>query len=110
VVYTVRDDSGKRTLKTFFSSAFYRIISGVTATPVYAGAADFRLFDRRVLDELQKISEHHLFLRGLIPWMGFPQTGIPITVEERAAGESKYSAAKMMRLALAGITCFSKIK
>ncbi|MCC5907883.1 MAG: glycosyltransferase family 2 protein [Balneolaceae bacterium] len=107
VVYTVRDDSGKRTLKTFFSSVFYRIINGVTSKPVYAGAADFRLLDRRVVDELRKISEHHLFLRGLIPWMGFRQKAIPIIVGERAAGESKYSAAKMVRLALSGITSFS---
>lgn len=75
VVYTLRDDAGQKNMKSRSSALFYRLLNRLSETRVEPGSADFRLLDRVVVEELKKTKEHHLFLRGLIPWMGFRQTG-----------------------------------
>ena len=95
---------------TFFkrSSAqlFYKLLS-VMGVSVEYNHADTRLMSRRALDALKQYDEVNLFLRGLIPTIGFPSTRVEYDRSERFAGESKYGLAKMLGLALDGITSFS---
>ena len=107
VVYTLRDDAGQKSFKSRSSALFYGLLNRLSKTCIEPGSADFRLLDRVVVEELRSMSEHHLFLRGLIPWMGFRQKGIPVQVNKRACGQSKYSLFRMVRLAFHGITSFS---
>ena len=58
-------------------------------------------------DALRAMPETNLFFRGIIPWLGFKQTGIPYQANERVAGDTKYSFGKMLNLALSGVTGFS---
>ncbi|KIY21737.1 MULTISPECIES: glycosyltransferase family 2 protein [Mesobacillus] len=107
VVYGVRD---KRDTDTVFKRStalgFYRFMNriGINLIPNHA---DFRLMSKRALDELFKYKEANLFLRGLIPLVGFPSTKVYYDRKERLAGESKYPLKKMIAFAFDGITSFS---
>jgi dolichol-phosphate mannosyltransferase len=109
VVYTVREDSedvGR--LRSLLGSLFYRFLSGIAKIPINANAADFRLISARVARTLsQNFPERNMFLRGLFSWMGFRQTAVHFRAERRFAGQSKYSLARMLQLATAGILSFS---
>jgi len=99
----------RRSGKDRTSSLFYRILSWVTAVAVVPTSADFRLLDRRAVDAFNSLDEHFLFVRGLIPWLGFPDTFVEYEVEDRFAGESKYNLARQLRLGLDAIFSFSVI-
>ena len=108
IVYTIRESTVKESFfKRFTSRFFYRLINAFSDTRVQPFAADFRLLDRSVVDSLKTLKERDQFLRGLIGWMGYNAAGIGFTAGERAAGTSKYSTRKMIRLALDGILSFS---
>lgn len=108
VVFTIRQDNEQvGRFKRWSSRAFYALINRITDTTIIPGAADFRLIDRLVVDTLTSMQERARFLRGLVSWVGFRQIGIPFTVRQRHAGQSKYSLRKMLTLALNGITNFS---
>jgi glycosyltransferase involved in cell wall biosynthesis len=108
IVYTIREATIKESFfKRLTSRFFYRVINAFSDTPVQPFAADFRLLDRSVVNSLKSLKERDQFLRGLIGWMGFNAAGIPFTAGERAAGTSKYSTKKMIKLALDGILSFS---
>jgi glycosyltransferase involved in cell wall biosynthesis len=87
--------------------AFYRLITVLSDTRLPLDAGDFGLMSRRVVNEIRSMPEHHRYLRGLRTWVGFRQTGIPIERAERYAGEPKYSALKLLKLATDGIFSFS---
>ena len=74
---------------------------------VIANHADYRLMSRRVLESLAQYGEVNLFLRGLIPTIGYPSDIVYFDVRERQAGESKYTMGKMLSFAVDGITSFS---
>ncbi|MEH7350709.1 glycosyltransferase family 2 protein [Gottfriedia acidiceleris] len=107
IVYGVRDN---RETDTFFKRStalgFYRFMGkiGINLVPNHA---DFRLMSKRALDELFKYKETNLFLRGLVPLVGFPSTNVYYDRKERFAGESKYPLKKMLSFAFDGITSFS---
>lgn len=108
VVYTIRKDQNNLSIfKRFTSALFYKILGKLSDIEVENGSADFRLLDRKVTDELRKIKEQDVFLRGLVKWIGFKQASITYEPAERLSGKSKYSYRKMMMLALQGITSFS---
>ncbi len=108
VVYTIRKDDLKVSLfKKWTSKGFYRLTNKLAEIPMEEGTADFRLLDRKVVDALKKFTESHLFLRGIIPSLGFKQIGIPYTPHARVSGQTKYSFTKMLRFALTGITSSS---
>jgi dolichol-phosphate mannosyltransferase len=108
VVYTIRKDDQKAPiLKKWMSKGFYRLTNKLAEIPMEEGTADFRLLDRKVVDALKEFTESHLFLRGIIPSMGFKQIGIPYTANARVSGQTKYSFSKMLRFALTGITSSS---
>ncbi|MEH6908794.1 glycosyltransferase family 2 protein [Neobacillus drentensis] len=107
IVYGVRDS---RETDTYFKRTtalgFYRIMEriGIKLVPNHA---DFRLMSKRALDELLKYKETNLFLRGLVPLVGFKSTKVYYDRKERFAGESKYPLKKMLAFAFDGITSFS---
>jgi len=107
VVYGVRN---QRTSDTLFkrSSAvwYYRMLSMLGVSVVH-NHADFRLLSRRALDALKSYSEVNLFIRGIIPLLGFRSTIVYYERTERFAGESKYPLRKMLALGLNGVTSFS---
>jgi glycosyltransferase involved in cell wall biosynthesis len=86
---------------------FYRLVGSLSDTRLPLDAGDFGLMSQRVVDQLRRMPEHHRYLRGLRTWVGFKQAGIPVERGQRHAGESKYSAWKLLRLASDGIFSFS---
>ena len=108
IVYTIRKDlQNTGFVKKTTSKLFYRLINKISDVDIPMGAADFRLMDIKVVNELKKFNESCLFLRGLVSWLGFKQAGIEYMVQNRQVGESKYSLKKMVSFALQGITSFS---
>jgi dolichol-phosphate mannosyltransferase len=91
------------------AAAFYRLIARITALDIPRDTGDFRLLDRRVVDTLVTLREHHRFMRGLSVWVGFRQEALPYDRQERFAGVTKYPLAKMVRFALDAITGFSYV-
>ncbi len=108
IVYTVRQANLQLPLfKRLSSRVFYRVINYLTEHPIEEGAADFRLIDRRVASIISSLNDPFLFLRGLIPWLGFKQCSIAYYSNSRFSGATKYSLIRMARLALHGVTSFS---
>ena len=107
VVYGVRS---KRDTDTFFkkitAEGFYKLLDKMGVEIVF-NHADYRLISSRVLEELSKFDEVNLFLRGLIPLVGFKSTSVYYERHERIAGESHYPFSKMLALAMDGITSLS---
>jgi glycosyltransferase involved in cell wall biosynthesis len=107
IVYGVR---GKRTTDTFLkrSSArsYYRLLA-VLGVRIVHNHADFRLMSRRAIEALKQYSEVNLFLRGIVPLIGFKCTSVLYDRAERFAGESKYPLRKMLALAADGVTSFT---
>ncbi len=107
VVFGVRS---KREKDSFFkrntAAAFYRIMNAM-GTELIPEHADFRLISSRALRELEKFGEVNLFLRGLIPLIGFKSSVVEYERNERLAGESRYPLNKMLSFAAEGVTSFS---
>ena len=107
VVYGVRS---KRETDTFFkrftAEGFYKLLNWMGAEVVY-NHADYRLISSRVLQEFQNFKEVNIFLRGMIPLVGFKSTSVYYERAERIAGESHYPLKKMLALAFDGITSLS---
>ncbi len=75
--------------------------------PIEEGTADFRLIDRKVADVIKRLHDPYLFIRGLVPWMGFKQKKIIYQAGNRHSGQTKYTYRKMFAFAINGITSFS---
>ncbi|MDY2693882.1 glycosyltransferase family 2 protein [Gemmiger sp.] len=107
VVYGVRS---KRDTDTFFkrftAESFYKLLNAMGAEVVY-NHADYRLLSSRALEEFAKFKEVNLFLRGMVPLVGFKSTCVTYERHERIAGESHYPLSKMLSLAFDGITSLS---
>lgn len=107
IVYGVRS---KRETDTFFkrftAEAFYKILKFLGAEVVY-NHADYRLMSKRALDEFENFGEVNLFLRGIVPMIGFKTDTVEYERRERLAGESKYPLKKMLALAWEGVTSLS---
>ena len=107
VVYGVR--SSRETdsfFKRFTAESFYKVLSAMGAEVVY-NHADYRLMSSRVLQEFANFREVNLYLRGMVPLVGFPSTTVTYSRAERIAGESHYPLKKMLALAVDGITSLS---
>ena len=107
IVYGVRS---KRDTDTFFkrftAESFYKILNAMGAEVVF-NHADYRLMSARALEEFAKFKEVNLFLRGMVPLVGFKSTCVTYERHERIAGESHYPLSKMLALAFDGITSLS---
>ena len=101
------EDAQLGRFKKWTSGLFYRILNFISGTRVLPGAADFRAMSRRAVDALKSMPEYHRFLRGMVSWIGFKSAILPYHQEERVGGASKYSFAKMFRLAMDAIFSFS---
>ena len=107
IVYGVRNDrSSDSFLKRTTARGFYRFMRAMGVESVY-DHADYRLLSNQVLIELEKYQEVNLFLRGMIPLIGFRSTAVSYAREPRMGGDSHYPFSKMLSLALDGITSFS---
>ncbi len=87
----------------------YRIINALMQVHVPAEAADFRLMDRRVVDAFRQMPERSRFIRGMMSWLGFRQTGIGYQDQSRFAGERSYTIRQTLRMALNAILSFSHV-
>lgn len=107
VVYGVRS---KRATDTFFkrftAESFYKMMNAMGANTVY-NHADYRLMSKRALEGLAEFKEVNLFLRGMVPMIGYPSDVVYYERSERFAGESKYPLKKMISFAIEGITSLS---
>lgn len=107
VVYGVR--SGRKTdtfFKRFTAESFYRLMNALGAETVF-NHADYRLLSKAALEGLSQFKEVNLFLRGIVPMIGYPTATVEYERGERFAGESKYPLKKMLSFAMEGITSLS---
>ncbi|MCJ8153510.1 glycosyltransferase family 2 protein [Chryseobacterium sp. SSA4.19] len=109
IVFTVRKYPKEISLfKRKTSDFFYKILSKMSDVNLTkGGGSDFRLMDANAVEVMRTFNEDDLFLRGLTSWMGFKQTGIEFTANERLSGQSSYNLKKMITFAFTGITAFS---
>lgn len=107
VVYGVRSSRETDTFfKRFTAQSFYKLIESMGVETIY-NHADYRLMSKRALDALAEFKEVNLFLRGMVPLVGFKSTSVYYERHERMAGESHYPLSKMLALAINGITSLS---
>lgn len=107
IVYGVRNKrSTDKFMKRFTAEAYYKVMEFFGAHIIF-NHADYRLMSKRALDALSDFDEVNLFLRGMVPMLGFKSDKVYYERRERFAGESKYSIGKMLDLAWNGITSFS---
>lgn len=107
IVYGVRSSRKKDSFfKRFTAESYYKFIRFMGADVVF-NHADYRLMSKRALEGLSEFTEVNLFLRGIVPQIGYKSTVVTYERQERFAGESKYPLKKMLSLAFEGITSFS---
>lgn len=107
IVYGVRSDRHSDGLfKKCTATAYYKMLSFLGCN-IIEQSADYRLLSRRALEALMEFEESNLFIRGIVPTIGFNSCTLTIDVHERSKGQSKYTLRKMITLALDGITSFS---
>jgi dolichol-phosphate mannosyltransferase len=103
------EEQGSFSFKQATSAGFYALINRISGTQMTPGAADFRGISRQVVEALKSMPEYHRFLRGMIAWVGYRSAILPYQETERFAGTSKYSPAKMLRLAMDAVFSFSLV-
>jgi polyisoprenyl-phosphate glycosyltransferase len=109
VVIAQRLDDNTMSFKSITSRLFYRLINLIGDTNIMAGATDFRLLKKDVVESLRSMREYHRLLRGMVAWMGFRTVILPYKQPSRLGGKTKYSLRKMLRLASHAIFSFSLI-
>lgn len=109
VVYGVRRSRASDSwFKRASAQLFYKLLSALGVKSIY-NHADFRAMSRRAVVELRRFREFHLYLRGMVPLVGFPSTCVYYDRKARELGESKYPLSKMLKLAWSSITSFSNL-
>lgn len=107
IVYGVRNNrSTDSAFKRSTAQTYYKLLNAIGVETVY-NHADYRLMGRQALNELANYTETNLYLRGIVPQLGFRSTTVPYSRNERVAGKTKYTFTKMLDLAFDGITSFS---
>lgn len=108
VVYGIRKSrKGENFAKITTANIFYSLINLLSGTKIPQNVGDFRLISRKVIDVLKNTREYQRFLRGMISWVGFTQTGIYYNRDKRYSGRSKYTTISMIKLAIDAILSFS---
>ena len=110
IVYTIRDRVEKiRWVRKAQSSLFYYIMGLISEVPINPNAGDFRLISRRVARLVRnEIRERHLFLPGIMSWVGFNQAAVHFVANARPAGQTKFTFMPLVRYGLYGVLSFSK--
>jgi len=107
VVEGVKEDRGEESgLHRFAANSFYGLMSRATGMDM-ASSSDFKLLDRKVVDTLNSLPERGVFFRALSFWVGYKKTEVRYRVQERTAGESKWSTRSLIRYAITNIASFS---
>ena len=104
VVYALRRTRQASLIMNAAYKVYYKIISALSDSPVQADSGDFSLLDRTVVDVINQLPEKERYMRGLRAWVGFRQTSLEYDRPERKTGKTKYSLARLMRLATQGLT------
>ena len=108
VVYAVRRSrADESALKRLGARLFYALVNAADRFEVPAGAGDFRLMDRAVVDALLALPERNRFMKGLYSWVGFDAVAIPYTPDARAHGETHFGMLRLLRLSFDGLTAFT---
>ncbi|MDB4943530.1 MAG: hypothetical protein JWP97_3064 [Labilithrix sp.] len=102
-----RSRAGETPFKLLTAKLFYRLFAAMIPIEVPLDTGDFRLMSRRVVVAMRSLRETHLFVRGLVAWLGFKQTAVEYDRAARLAGETKYPLRKMLAFAFDGIMSFS---
>jgi len=109
VVFCVRDErKGESFLKKLSARLFYRTMNYLSEVAFPLDTGDFRLIDRKIMDEFKKFREKGKYIRGIISWVGFKQVPFKYKREARFAGETKYPLSKMISFASNAMLYFSK--
>jgi len=98
---------GETVMKKLTAWCYYRLLSAMSAYPIPLDTGDFRLLDKKVAEKFRELREHNRFLRGMSAWMGYNAVPVEYVRHERAAGKTKYTLRKMLKLAADGIFGFS---
>ena len=110
VVYGQRlKRKGESIFKKITAKFFYRILKKITNVNIPVDTGDFRLIDRKIVNDLKNMPEQNKFLRGQIAWLGYRQTSVFFERDERKFGKTGYPFSKMLKFALDGITGFSDV-
>ncbi len=108
VVYAQRKNrDGDSFFKKITAKYFYRTLKKLTSIDIPLDTGDFRLIDRKIVDNLKQMPERNKFLRGQIAWLGYRQTSVLFDRDKRLHGTSGYPLSKMLKFAMDGITGFS---
>lgn len=108
VVYGKRvERKGETFFKKITAAIFYRFLRRMTDVDIPVNTGDFRLIDRKVCDALKLVKERSRYIRGIISWLGFKQTGVEFSRDKRFAGKTKYPLRKMIKFAFDAVTSFS---
>jgi glycosyltransferase involved in cell wall biosynthesis len=109
VVEAVKNDRGKeKSSNRLFASLFYKILHRLSGYNLQ-NASDFKLLDKKVVDQISQMPEKETFYRGLSAWVGYKRTQVYFNVPERKTGKSRWSTLKLFRLAIGAFTSFSSI-
>lgn len=108
-VYCVRRSRDKESFfKLFTARLFYRTMNRMSEVEFPLDTGDFRLIDRKIMNEFNRLREHGKYIRGLVSWIGFKQVPFYYERKARVAGETKYPLSKMIRFASNALLYFSK--
>lgn len=108
VVYGKRTQrEGESWFKRVTAAIFYRLLFRITEVPIPRDTGDFRLISKRINEILKSMPEQHRFIRGMVPWAGYKQVGVPYERDKRHGGQTKYTLKKMVTFSLDAITGFS---
>lgn len=108
-VYCVRRSRDKESFfKLFTARLFYRMMNRMSEVEFPLDTGDFRLIDRKIMNEFNRLREHGKYIRGLVSWIGFKQVPFYYERKARVAGETKYPLSKMIRFASNALLYFSK--
>lgn len=108
VVYAKRKyRDGETIFKKLSAKIFYRLLNMLSGTKIPVDTGDFRLISKRVVLNLRRTKEYRRFLRGIVSWIGFPQTGVEFVREKRHGGKSHYTPIAMIKLAIDATLSFS---
>jgi glycosyltransferase involved in cell wall biosynthesis len=109
VVHGVRKKrKGENVFRLATIFLFYRFLRKITSVDMTMDSGDFRLMDRKVVEELKRMREKNRYIRGMVSWVGFRQTEVEYVRQKRYAGETKYPFRKLVKLAADGILSFSQ--
>jgi len=109
VVYGVRTDRDEFFLMKWARMAFYRLASWISTERLIPDVGDFRLVDRRILDEIRKVNDQNPYLRGIVANLGFRQAGVPYKRPRREKGKSSHNLFTLMDYGINGVISHSKV-